>query len=141
MAAWFAPSVTAQTRVVHLWASWCRPCAAELPRLLAALRSRRDRIDIVFLSLDGEASASKAAALLKKNGGVPGVSARANTPAALAAIRAFDPDWDGSLPTTFVVSPEGHLAVAQRGITELEPLLSELDRSEPVSTTHTASKE
>jgi hypothetical protein len=108
--------------------------------VLAALRSRRKRIDIVFLSLDGEASASKAAALLRKNGGVPGVSVRANA-RALAAIRAFDPSWDGSLPTTFVVSPEGHLAVAQRGITELEPLLSELDRNDRVSTTHTASKE
>jgi thiol-disulfide isomerase/thioredoxin len=141
VAAWFAPSARGRAKVVHLWATWCTPCVAEMPGLLTALRSRRSRVEVVFLSLDSDSNASTAAALLQKNGGVPGVSARASSPAALAAIRAFDPSWDGSLPTTFLVSREGHLAVAQRGITELEPLLSELDRGDPIRNRKTARKE
>jgi thiol-disulfide isomerase/thioredoxin len=137
---WFSASPKGHDKVVHLWASWCTPCIAELPALLTELRKRQERVEVVFLSLDSDAKASQAAALLRKNGGVPGVSARASSSSAQAAIRTFDPSWDGSLPTTYLVSREGHLAVAQRGITELEPLLSEVDRRDPIRNRSTARK-
>ncbi len=42
---------------VNLWAAWCKPCIAEMPRLLrwqAALRKAGVPIDLAFVSLDDD---------------------------------------------------------------------------------------
>jgi thiol-disulfide isomerase/thioredoxin len=132
VAAAFAPG--GRPRLVHIWATWCAPCRAELQALLPELR-RRKGLAVTFLSLDEAAKAPEAAMLLARNGGAPGESLRAGAPEALAAIRGFDRTWDGSLPTNYLLSPEGRLLLAQRGLTELGPLLSEVDKALKRTTT------
>lgn len=39
-------------RVIHFWATWCKPCVAELPALLAESR-RVPGIELVAVSVDG----------------------------------------------------------------------------------------
>ncbi|KAB2910661.1 MAG: TlpA family protein disulfide reductase [Kofleriaceae bacterium] len=40
-------------RVVHFWATWCKPCRTELPGLLALARGLRDDgIDLVAVAVD-----------------------------------------------------------------------------------------
>jgi len=118
-----------RTKLVHVWASWCTPCAAELPRLLPALRKRSADVDMVLVSLDDRETAQAAARLLRKFGGAPGENLRAATAEAAWAIRALDRSWDGSLPATYIISSEGRLLLAQRGITDLDALLFELDKT------------
>ncbi len=120
-----------RTKLVHVWASWCTPCAAELPRLLPALRRRAADVEVVLIALDDRATAGAASGLLRESGGVPGENLRAASADAARAIRALDASWDGSLPSTYLISSEGRLLLAQRGITDLEALLSELDRTAP----------
>ncbi len=88
---------------------------------------------MVLIALDEDSSARRAAWLLRRSGGAPGLNLRAGSASALAAIRAFDESWDGSLPATYLISAEGQLLVAQRGITELDALLSEMDRTAPAT--------
>jgi thiol-disulfide isomerase/thioredoxin len=44
--------VTERPTLVHLWATWCPPCRAELPGLLAL--PQRRAVDVVAIALDPE---------------------------------------------------------------------------------------
>ena len=119
-------------RIVHLWASWCVPCVVELPHLLTTLRDAEKRgVDVVLLSLDNADGEKTAAQMLKKAGGPAGESLRAESPRAIAAVRGLDGEWDGSIPTTYLLGKDGKLALAQRGGTDLVQLAAELDRIAP----------
>lgn len=119
-----------RARVVHVWASWCAPCVAELPELAAGLKRRSDRVDIVLLSLDGPNEARAAAQLLAR-ARAPGRMLRVATGGALAPLRALDPAWDGAVPTTWLIAPDGRVALAQRGASDLDELFSAIDRAKP----------
>lgn len=42
-------------RVVHFWATWCKPCRTELPGLLALARDLRTRgVDVVAVAVDDD---------------------------------------------------------------------------------------
>lgn len=86
-------------------------------------------MDTVLISLDDATTAAAAAGLLRRSGGVPGESLRARGADAVAVIREFDRAWDGSLPATYLISGEGALLFAQRGITDLQQVASQLDRA------------
>jgi thiol-disulfide isomerase/thioredoxin len=118
-------------RLIHVWASWCMPCTAELPELAAGLRRRADRVDVVLLSLDPHEQAQEAAALLARAGRPPGRALRAISGAALLPLRALDAEWDGALPTTWLIAPDGHLLLAQRGGSDLPALWQAIDRTKP----------
>jgi thiol-disulfide isomerase/thioredoxin len=118
------------TRVVHLWASWCRPCTSELPALLDSLKSARRTADAVFVSLDDADGSALAAKAMAKAGGATGIQLRAASEAALAAVKDFDPEWDGSIPTTYVLDGKGHLLAAQRGYTDLRALGALINQEE-----------
>ena len=127
-------------RLVHLWASWCVPCAAELPALLAELRRVGARIDVVLLALDESSGAAAAQRLVDRAGGAPGLALRASPRDALPAVRALDREWDGAIPTTYLIASDGRLAGAQRGLTELPELVRAIDRLAPQGRSHDRSK-
>lgn len=119
-------------RLIHLWASWCMPCVAELPHVLAIMKDAQKRgVDVVLLSLDTSEGEKAAKELLRKAGGPAGESLRADSPKAIAAVRALDGEWDGAIPTTYLLGKDGKLVVAQRGGTDLAQLAAELDRIAP----------
>lgn len=46
---------TDRIRVVHFWATWCKPCRTELPGLLALSRELRPRgIDLIAVAVDDD---------------------------------------------------------------------------------------
>ncbi len=46
---------TDRVRVVHFWATWCKPCRTELPGLLALSRDLRPRgIDLIAVAVDDD---------------------------------------------------------------------------------------
>jgi len=55
-----APSLSGQPRWVNIWATWCKPCVEEMPRLLAwqkRLAEQGKPLDLVFVSVDATADA------------------------------------------------------------------------------------
>lgn len=118
-----------RARLIHLWATWCAPCVAEWPQLAPALRSwSTRRIDVVTIALDDPSRAGAAARLLADAGGVPGRSLLAAPRDAIPEIQRLDPAWDGAVPSTFLVAPDGTLLLAQRGVTRTGVLQREVDR-------------
>ena len=115
--------------VVHVWASWCRPCVAEWPFLAGFLRGLEVRgVRLVTLSLDDESGAAAAGRVLRRTG-APGCGLRADADEAAPVLRGLDPDWDGAVPTTFVLDANGRLVLAQRGATDTGGLREALDRA------------
>ncbi|MEM9456695.1 MAG: TlpA disulfide reductase family protein [Myxococcota bacterium] len=53
------PAPTGNKRWINVWATWCKPCIEELPRLVQWHReiAARSDFDLVFLSADGDAEA------------------------------------------------------------------------------------
>jgi len=109
--------------LVHLWASWCRPCVSEWPSLAEWLRHPRDRrLDVVTLAIDEADTRPAAEAVLGRLGRLPGRVLAASLDDCYPALRALDPEWDGSLPTTILVGADGHLLLAEHGLTRLDAL-------------------
>lgn len=124
--------------LVNLWATWCAPCLVEL----AEFRDRADDlraagVDVLALSVDGlgEAQAkarnpSKVLAELE----FPFPSSQATAPL-LAAFQDFHDNLVGlnqplPVPTSFLIDPQGHLAVIYKGPVTTERLLADLHHSQ-----------
>lgn len=120
--------------LVHLWASWCRPCIAEWPHLAEALRGLEGRaLDVLVVSIDEADAVDAAAKVLAKAGELPGRSLLVPPADALPVLQGLDPDWDGAVPTTLIVGKDGRIILAQRGATRMEELTGALDRVAPAA--------
>ena len=93
--------------VVNFWATWCAPCRKEMPTLVAlGNRYSSKGVKLLLVSADDPADEPKARAFLE--------SVHAPAPLFIKAakdddafIRAVDPKWSGTLPSTFVYDRSG----------------------------------
>ena len=124
---------TGKVRMINLWASWCGPCVAEMPSLVAIGRQFETRgFDLVTISLDDAGASAKALKLLQQNhADLPRMTEASvkeegrttnnyhwtGDPDALAEI--LDPDWSGALPHTLLISEDGEILSRHTG--EIDP--------------------
>jgi thiol-disulfide isomerase/thioredoxin len=99
-----------RARWVNVWATWCKPCIAELP-MLAAWRSRLAReglsFELVFVSADE--SAQTIADHRRKNPRIPS-SQRLGHPDLLPPwIKVLGLDKGAGLPIHIFAAPDGEL--------------------------------
>ncbi len=89
--------------VVNFWATWCKPCIAEMPyfeQLEADMQGKK--VKIVLVSLDFEEHLeSKLLPFLEKNK-MPGEVMVLTDPDANDWINKVHPDWGGAIPVTLV---------------------------------------
>lgn len=128
-------------RVINVWATWCAPCVAEFPALVALARrfSNRD-FELVTISLDDPKHQPQVKSFLERNHVVPSarlkrlLTAEGRGPLNFlytgagtdALVQALDPQWPGPLPHTVVLAPGGKVVYRHNGQVDPEVLKNEI---------------
>ena len=110
---------SSKLRLINIWATWCAPCVAEYPQLVELQRwyGQRD-FEFVSLSADSPEQFDKALAFLQKKHS-PVKNYIYNGTDKYKLIEAIDPKWNGALPYTLLIEPNGKVAYSYQGVVDL----------------------
>ena len=106
---------TKKLRLINVWATWCGPCVAEIPDFLNINRMYRQRdFEFVTISADKPDKKDKALTTLKR------LQASSknyiyNSDDIYKLIELIDPKWQGALPYTLLVEPNGKIVYQKQG--------------------------
>lgn len=96
----------AKAVLVNVWATWCIPCREEFPDLLRLRRAYAGQgLKVLFVSGDFSTERAAAAAFLTEQG--VDFPTYIKTGDDMQFIDAFDPQWSGALPATFIYDRTG----------------------------------
>ena len=106
--------------LINIWATWCGPCVIEYPEFLNIHRMYVGR-DFEFISISADKMEHKAKALdfLKRKHSSVNNYIFSGTDI-YKLIEAVDPDWDGALPYTVLIEPDGNVVYKKMGT--IDPL-------------------
>ena len=101
--------------LINIWATWCGPCVIEYPEFINIHRMYIGR-DFEFISLSADKLNQKEKALkfLKSNNSAVQNYIFTGTNI-YKLIAAVDPDWDGALPYTVLIEPDGNIVYKKMG--------------------------
>ena len=106
---------TKKLRLINIWATWCGPCVAEIPDFLNINRMYRNRdFELITISADKPDKKDKALSTLKR------LQASSknyiyNSDDIYKLIELVDPKWQGALPYTLLVEPNGKIVYQKQG--------------------------
>jgi len=101
--------------LINIWATWCGPCVIEYPELIKIHRMYKGR-DFEFISISADKLDQKEKALkFLKNKHSAVKNYIFSGPDIYKLISAVDPKWDGALPYTVLVAPDGEVVYKQMG--------------------------
>ena len=86
---------------INFWAPWCPPCRAEMPGINALQNKLKDQKNIEFFMVDVDSKPKAATNYMVENE----LSLPVYSPSSFIPVEIFD----GNLPTTVVISPEGKI--------------------------------
>lgn len=92
-----------KTRVINFWATWCRPCVAEMPHF-DALSSKHENVEVIFVSLDfADNLTSRVQPFVARKNIRSEVVLLAEDDAS-AWMPQVDKSWQGNIPATLIVN-------------------------------------
>lgn len=90
--------------VFNFWATWCRPCVAELPHFEAINDSLKgQKIKIILVSLDSRKKAETELIPFIQRKQLQNQVILLNAPDFNSWIDKISPEWSGSIPATLMV--------------------------------------
>jgi peroxiredoxin len=128
---------TKKVRLFNVWATWCAPCVAEFPELVATQRKFGLReFELITLSTDEPKDAAKVKAFLEKRGAglmdrlKPSLKAEGRTTnsyiykgsTTVDLMKVLDPEWPGGIPHTVLVDTGGKIIWRHTGAVDGEEL-------------------
>ena len=107
-------------RLVNIWATWCGPCVIEIPELVNINRMYRGRaFEMITISADMPDKKADALKFLK-NKQVSCNNFLFSSEDKTELVEAVDKDWQGGIPYTVIVKPDGVIIYRHSGL--IDPL-------------------
>lgn len=98
---------------LNLWATWCGPCRAEMPGIQGLYdKADKDKVVFIMLSLDKDSDQAKVVSYLKNKS----FTFSAFMPSGYLPDQLQVP----SIPTTFIISPEGKVVKKEVGAVQYD---------------------
>jgi peroxiredoxin len=106
---------TGKTLLVNFWATWCAPCVEEFPDIQTTWRMYRRRpIQIVTVSINYPDEEKAVRTFLEsQHASTRNYISGTMDPSDL--VQAFDPQWDGGVPYSMVLAPDGKVLYKGNG--------------------------
>jgi len=104
-----------ELRLINIWATWCAPCVAEYPELVKLQRMYGGR-DFEFISISADKIDNKEKAhnfLQQSHSALRNFIFSGGNKYDL--IEAVDADWNGALPYTLLIEPQGKIVWKYQG--------------------------
>jgi len=132
---------TKNVRLYNVWATWCVPCVAEFPELVATSRKFDMRnFEFISISIDAAANVSKVKNFLEdKSAGLSerlkkSVKAEGRTSNSYLftggnvedLMKVLDPEWPGGVPHTLLVDTNGKVLWRHNGAVQGDELRSKV---------------
>lgn len=107
-------------RLINVWATWCAPCVDELPEFVDMNRMYRRRpFEMITISYDEPDDRDAALKMLAESyASTRNYFFTGENRDALA--EALDPEWEGPVPYTMLVAPDGEVLYRHHGV--IDPL-------------------
>ena len=106
--------------IVNFWATWCSPCLKEIPDLVE-MANMTEPVPVVVIGIDFEEIDARALKKFMQTLKMNYLVLRVGD----APLIPFEPLK--GLPTTFIVSPEGHIVFTKVGGATKEQLVEQLE--------------
>jgi peroxiredoxin len=102
-------------RLVNFWATWCAPCVAEFHEFVTINRMYRHRdFEVVTVSINRPEEQGAVLDFLKKQQASCRNLIFASTDRE-KLINAFEPAWQGEVPYTVLIAPDGRMVYKESG--------------------------
>ncbi len=91
------------TYIINFWATWCKPCVAELPYFIELQKKYEgQKYKFIFVSLDFPKQIQKKLLPFLEKNPLPGEVVVLDDSDSNTWIPAVDPEWSGAIPATMV---------------------------------------
>lgn len=126
----FRDSAKGKVLVLNFWATWCGPCVAEFPELVALDAKYRDKgMKLVGITADDPDDVQPKVIPFIIKHQVKFDIIRQDTDDPEEMMSQITKDWNGVIPATFVYDKQGKLAYSHFGIIDRDLLVAEIEKA------------